>query len=272
MMCERPICLIPARGGSKRFPRKNVAPLKGKPLLSYSAKAAIECGVFSQVWVSTDDAEIATLAAQYGAKVHERPEALAGDQATLVQVALGFADWLGQQGEQFDVLAIVLPTAALLTPEDLRGGFSLFRERGADFVMAVTSYLESPFQALEEVVKKDRAKTHILPMSDFGLVELTRQRSRPSLESVLCRTCPICYGRGLIKAVDTLSSEIEREVLKLSGGLEFRDLIIRINPDLAKAMEEKNHFLDWLEKTYKTKITLNPDESLQRERYEIITT
>lgn len=144
-------CLIPARGGSKRFPRKNVALLKGKPVLAYVVQAALGSGVFTDVWVSTDDAEIAAVATCYGAKVHERPAALAGDQATLVQVALDFADWLDGQGRLPERLCIVLPTAALLQADDLRHAFALFTERKADFTMAVTTYLESPFHALEEV-------------------------------------------------------------------------------------------------------------------------
>lgn len=146
-----PPCLIPARGGSRRFPRKNIALLKGKPLLAYAVEAALESRVFSEVWVSTDDAEIATVAEQLGAKVHERPSALAGDEATLVEVGLDFAEWLARSGRVVDALGIVLPTAALLLPEDLRGGFALFNGRSTDFVMAVTTYLDPPFQALEEV-------------------------------------------------------------------------------------------------------------------------
>jgi len=143
-------CLVPARGGSKRFPRKNIALLRGRPLLAWAIDAARTSSVFGDVWVSTEDAEIAQVAVRSGAKVHERPPALAADDATIVQVALDFADWLAARGEGATHLGIVLPTAALLRGADIRGAWARLRERDADFAMAVTSYLESPFQALEE--------------------------------------------------------------------------------------------------------------------------
>src|SRR5229473_2094388 len=97
-MTSDPIpCLIPARGGSKRFPRKNIAPLRGRPLLTYAVEAARGAGIFSDVWVSTDDGEIAAVAEAAGARVHHRPSILAGDDATIVQVALDFTDWLSER-------------------------------------------------------------------------------------------------------------------------------------------------------------------------------
>lgn len=149
-MSDRPVCLIPARGGSKRFPGKNIALLRGKPLLAYAVDAARDSGIFAGVWVSTDDAAIAVVAEKYGVSVHQRPKELAGDQAVLWQVGVDFADWSERQGRKTEVLGVVLPTAALLKPEDLRNGYDLLTARSADFVMGVTTYLESPFQALEE--------------------------------------------------------------------------------------------------------------------------
>jgi N-acylneuraminate cytidylyltransferase len=146
-----PVCLIPARGGSKRFPRKNIAPLHGKPVLAYAVEAAMRSAIFTDVWVSTDDADIAAVARTHGARVHDRPPALAADDATVVDVALDFVGWLEQATGAVETLAIVLPTAALLAPGDVIGGWQRLRDRSADFVMAVTPYLESPFQALEEV-------------------------------------------------------------------------------------------------------------------------
>ena len=147
----RSVCLIPARGGSKRFPGKNIAPLNGRPLLAYAIEAAQGADLFQTVWVSTDDPRIAEVARRSGAAVHDRPPALATDEAGLVQVCLEFADWRERQGEPVEVLCVVLPTAVLLDPSDLRDGYRLLAQRNADFVMGVTTYLESPFQALWEV-------------------------------------------------------------------------------------------------------------------------
>ena len=144
-------CLIPARGTSKRFPRKNIALLKGKPVLAYPVEAARASGLFADVWVSTDDAEIAAAARQAGARLHERPVPLAADTATLNDVCLDFLDWHERQGRPADVLCLILPTAALMRPEDLQGGFRMLNQADADFVMAVTSFLEAPFWALHEV-------------------------------------------------------------------------------------------------------------------------
>jgi len=144
-------CLVPARGSSRRFPRKNVAPLRGRPLLAWAVDSARAAVLFPDVWVSTDDAEIAAIARDLGALVHDRPASLASDSATLAQVGVDFLDWMAARGTPADVICIVLPTAALLRPEDLRGGWDLFRARDAEFAIAVTAYLESPFWALEEV-------------------------------------------------------------------------------------------------------------------------
>jgi pseudaminic acid cytidylyltransferase len=150
-MSDRIPCVIPARGGSRRFPRKNVAPLRGRPLLAWAVDAARASSVFSDVWVSTEDAEIAAVAAQLGAPIHPRPASLATDEATIVQVALDFAAWLEGQGARVEHLGIVLPTAVLVRGGDLRGAWEALSAREADGVMAVTTYLESPFQALEDV-------------------------------------------------------------------------------------------------------------------------
>jgi pseudaminic acid cytidylyltransferase len=147
----RRACLIPARGGSKRFPRKNVAPLRGRPLLTWAVDAARDSALFDDIWVSTDDAEIAAVARERGARVHDRPPALAGDTATIAQVGVDFLDWLSARGVDVDVLCTVLPTAALMRADDLRGGWDLMQARDAEFAIAVTTYLESPFWALHAV-------------------------------------------------------------------------------------------------------------------------
>lgn len=143
-------CLIPARGGSKRFPRKNLAPFKGRAVLTYPIKAAHASNCFPRVWVSTEDPEIAETARSAGAEVHPRTDALAGDRATVVEVCLDFHGWLRRRGEEPEALCVILPTAVLLTPEDLRRGVERFRQGDNDFVIAVTRCLESPFIALQE--------------------------------------------------------------------------------------------------------------------------
>lgn len=149
-MSERPTCLIPARGGSKRFPRKNIAPLAGKPLLGWTVETAIASGIFSDVVVSTDDEEVAAVARHHGATTVARPPALAGDTATVVQVMLDFADGLVRAGRRADLMGVVLPTAALMVPDDLRRGFAML-DADTECVMSVTRFHEPPFWALHEV-------------------------------------------------------------------------------------------------------------------------
>jgi len=145
-----PFCLIPARGGSKRFPRKNVALLKGRPLIGYAISAALESGLFESVYVSTEDSQIAEIAVAEGATVLERSQELAGDRVGVVDVSLGALDDFAKQGVHHDTLCVVYATAALMLPEDLKNAWELFHERRANSLMAVTSYYEHPLWALRE--------------------------------------------------------------------------------------------------------------------------
>lgn len=144
------VALIPARGGSKRLPRKNVLPVHGRPLVAYPVEAALSSGLFTGVYVSTDDAEIAAEATKAGALLHDRPKDLATDTTTVVHVSLSFADWYEQTIGPIDVLCVILPTALLLRGEDLSGGLAVLLQADTESVMSVTTYLESPFQALHD--------------------------------------------------------------------------------------------------------------------------
>lgn len=150
-MSQRPLCLIPARGGSKRLARKNVAPLCGKPLIAYSIEAALESGVFDKVIVSTEDEEIAAVARENGATVpFFRPAALAADDVRVVYVCLHALDYFAERGHAYDTLCVLLATSPLRTAADVRQAYDKFVARDADFLMATTEYLYSPFQALRE--------------------------------------------------------------------------------------------------------------------------
>lgn len=148
---ERRLCLVPARGGSRRFPRKNIAPLAGKPLIAYTIASARESGLFDRVLVSTDDDAIREVAEAYGAEVpFLRPQELATDTAANVDVCLDTLARLARAGERFGLLACLLPTSPLRTARDLREAYARLKECQGDFVMAVTDYAIPPFWALEE--------------------------------------------------------------------------------------------------------------------------
>ncbi len=129
--------LIPARGGSKRLPRKNVLPLAGKPLIAWTIEAALGSASLNNVVVSTDDAEIREVARNHGAEVLERPAALASDTATSLEVLLHTLRTLASQGEHYDLVVLLQPTSPLRSSADIDRAIDLLRERQADAVISV---------------------------------------------------------------------------------------------------------------------------------------
>ena len=143
------IAIIPARGGSKRLPRKNILPLAGKPLLVWSIEAALHSSLFDRVCVSTEDLEIACIAKHAGADVLDRPIDLASDQASVSETCLHHLQELYLQGYQYDFLYCLYPTAPLRNSSDLQEIARIFKIReDAESVIAACEYLHYPFQAL----------------------------------------------------------------------------------------------------------------------------
>ncbi|WP_420547774.1 cytidylyltransferase domain-containing protein [Curvivirga sp.] len=142
----RKIAIIPARGGSKRFPRKNIALLGNKPLIHHTIEAAIQSGIFDEVIVSTEDTEIASLASVIeGITVDIRPAHLATDTARIRDVCEEILQRdLYQNVESFCVL---LATSALRTEEHIKDSHQLF-VKGHDFVASVTDYFFYPHAAI----------------------------------------------------------------------------------------------------------------------------
>ena len=112
----KPLCVIPARRGSKRLPLKNLLPLNGKPMLAYSVEAAIACGLFEKVYVSTEDQEIAEIAKQCKADVHIRPTELAGDMVSGTDVCLDVYRARRLSGDEID--AIIRREGVFRVPKD----------------------------------------------------------------------------------------------------------------------------------------------------------
>lgn len=141
-------CLIPARGGSKRLPRKNIVDFFGRPIIAYTIEAALGCGLFESVTVSTEDAEIAHVAEQYGARVVVRQSDLASDTARIVDVCLDYIQQQETKEMYPETLCCLLATAPLRGAEDIRRVCDLVISGKCDFSMAVTTYPLPPFQAL----------------------------------------------------------------------------------------------------------------------------
>ena len=122
------LAVIPARGGSKRIPRKNVRPFDGKPILAYSVEAALRSGVGDRLVVSTDDPEIAEVARSFGAETpFVRPAELANDHAHIGAVLRHAVRWAVEAGSPPDFVCCLFATAPFLTPELVREGFERLR-------------------------------------------------------------------------------------------------------------------------------------------------
>ena len=135
------VAIIPARGGSKRIPRKNIRPFLGKPIMAYVIDAALRSGLFSEVMVSTDDTEIADVARQYGATVpFLRRVETAGDFATTADVLDEVLDQYEQRGRIFDYACCLYPTAPFVTPDLLGLAFSTLTDRNFDTVYPVQRF------------------------------------------------------------------------------------------------------------------------------------
>ena len=121
------IAIIPARGGSKRIPRKNLKLFCGKPIISYSIELAYQSQLFDKVVVSTDDDEIVAVAKQYGAEVpFKRPASLADDYSPTIPVISHAIGWLEKNGWDLDMACCIYPTAPLLHRSVLIGCHEIF--------------------------------------------------------------------------------------------------------------------------------------------------
>ena len=134
------LCVIPARGGSKRIPRKNIKPFMGKPIVAYSIDAALRSGLFEEVMVSTDDEEIAMLAREHGAQVpFMRDAETANDYASTADVILEVLDMYEKRGRVFDTICCVYSTAPFVTPARLSEAY-LKLTGGIDSVFTCVAY------------------------------------------------------------------------------------------------------------------------------------
>ena len=134
----RVLGLIPARGGSKGVPRKNIRDLCGKPLLQYTAESARASRLLSRVVLSTDDREIAGIGLKCGLDVpFMRPAELAADAAPSLPVVRHALEWLAAHGDDFDAVCLLQPTHPLRRPGDIDGCIRLLEETGADSVVTV---------------------------------------------------------------------------------------------------------------------------------------
>lgn len=153
------LCVLPARGGSKRIPRKNIKDFNGKPVISYSIKAALESGLFDMVMVSTDDDEIAEIAEQYGAVIpFKRPASISEDFSTTADVLLHAIDWYEKKGQPVSEITCIYPVNPFVTKELLVDGHSAWKACDAKYCFAVSEFNSAPQRAFI-VNKQDRVES-----------------------------------------------------------------------------------------------------------------
>ncbi len=135
------LAVIPARGGSKRIPRKNIKLFAGLPMIVWSIRAAIQSQCFDKIIVSTDDLEIADIARSNGADVpFMRPAELSGDYVGTTPVIAHAIDWHNRHDRKINEACCIYATAPFILPEDIQKGLSVLMTSKVDYVFSVTDY------------------------------------------------------------------------------------------------------------------------------------
>ena len=116
----RNIAIIPARGGSKRLPRKNILPVMGQPLITYPLKAALDAKLFDQIIVSSEDDEILEIASGYQCHLIKRPESLAQDNSRVVDVCAHVLETLEAEGNLPEIFCLIYATALFIAAQDVK--------------------------------------------------------------------------------------------------------------------------------------------------------
>jgi len=152
------IAVIPARGGSKRIPRKNIKLFCGKPMIAWSIDAALQSGCFERIIVSTDDLEVAEIARHHGAEIpFMRPDHLADDHTGTIPVVQHAAQWFLDQGVVLEEICCVYATAPFIKAQDIRKGLETLRENFCEYAFSVTDF-SFPIQRAVRITPENRVE------------------------------------------------------------------------------------------------------------------
>lgn len=152
------LAVIPARGGSKRIPLKNIRPFCGKPMIVWSINSAQQSGCFDRILVSTDDENIAQVARDAGAEApFMRPTDLSDDHTGTTPVVAHAIDWVNANGDEVTAACCIYATAPFVQPADLRRGLDILQHSGADYAFSVTSY-PFPIQRAIRITASERVE------------------------------------------------------------------------------------------------------------------
>ncbi|MBT4668525.1 MAG: pseudaminic acid cytidylyltransferase [Lentimicrobiaceae bacterium] len=230
------LCVIPARGGSKRIPRKNIKFFFGQSMIGYSIKAAIASECFDKVIVSTDDQEIAEVAKSFGAEVpFMRPDELANDYTTTIPVIKHAIEWFDDQGQSPSEVCCLYATAPFIQEDSIRRAYKKMKQERADYCFTVTSFA-FPIQRAIKITVENRIEMfypehfetrsqdleesyHDAGQFYWGKAEAFKQQ-KPLFSK---GSTPYILSRHLVQDVDTPEdwkrAELMYQVLKKSGEL-----------------------------------------------------
>ena len=224
------VAIIPARGGSKRIPKKNIKEFHNKPLIAYSIEVALKSKLFKKVIVSTDDIEIAKIAKEYGAEVpFIRPPELSDDFTGTGAVVEHTIDYLKSQGENIEFVCTIYATAPMLKEKYLIEGFKRLKESDAHMAFSVTS-MPFPIQRTFKMTRDGRCKMFTPEYftsrsqdleeayQDAGQFYWKNLKNKASDIAFGKDSIPIILPRHLVQDIDTLEdwkrAELMYEILQ----------------------------------------------------------
>ena len=231
------LCVIPARGESKRIPRKNIKDFFGQPMIAYSIKAALKSNFFDQVIVSTDDAEIAEVAKYFGASVpFVRPDELANDYTGTVPVVKHAIEWFDDQGQSPSEVCCLYATAPFVRAGTIKRAYEHMQSTQADYCFTVTSFA-FPIQRAIKVTVENRIEMlypkHLETRSqdleesyhDAGQFYWGKAKDFKQQKSLFSKDAsPYILPRQLVQDIDTPEdwkrAELMYQVLKKSGEMD----------------------------------------------------
>jgi pseudaminic acid cytidylyltransferase len=220
------LAVIPARGGSKRIPRKNIRSFCGKPIIAWSIEVARASGLFDRVIVSTDAPEIAEVAKAYGAEVpFVRPAELSDDHAGTSPVVVHAVEWARSQGLMPEFVCCVYPTAPFVRVSDLQRGLQTLISTGAEFAFSITSYAFPIQRAIKctgdgrvEMFQPDQFNTRSQDLEeafhDAGQFYWGRPDAWTSNRSIFSESsAPVMLPRHRVQDIDTLEDWERAELM-----------------------------------------------------------
>lgn len=212
------LAIIPARGGSKGLPGKNIRQFAGKPLIVHSIEAALNCSLISRTVVSTDDDKIAEVAKAHGAQVIKRPAELAADTSLVIDAIRHAVRTVEEAGEDVDIVLLLEPTSPFRRPEDLERCIQVLLENKADSVATFTDSHVSPnrlWRVSDDVVepyiegavpwlpRQKQPKAYELTGQIYALSKKILHENEDSISQLMGRIYPVITPRETALDIDT---------------------------------------------------------------------